>query len=287
MRRRHRFLAVIAVTLVLGSCVGGPGDDGAQDGTPGRGPAAEQEATPADAVPFADRTELATVLAAAETALADPRTPDAERTRWARAQQQAYRDLAAHPRWRDHARERIPSRLRKAYDLTLRAGIALRKLSSPQPKLPESWRVLRPRAAGELRGYYRKAERAFGVPWEVLAAINFIETRFGRIHGSSSAGAQGPMQFMPETWRAFGKGDVNDPRDAILGAGRYLAASGARSDLRGALFAYNRSDHYVTAVLAYAEAMRRFRHYLDVYHRWQVYYRTVDGDVVLPEGYGS
>lgn len=96
--------------------------------------------------------------------------------------------------------------------------------------------------------------------------------------------AQGPMQFMPESWGAFGDGDVRDPRDTILAAGRYLAAHGAPKDLRRAQFAYNRSDHYVDAVLAHAKALRRNAHYLDTNHRWRVYYRTDAGDVVLKEG---
>ncbi|WP_084037496.1 lytic transglycosylase domain-containing protein [Haloechinothrix halophila] len=230
---------------------------------------------------------LATLLTRAERALANKATPDKHRTGWARIQQQAYRELADRPRWRSAARDHVPRRFRAAYDLTLRAATALGQLNSPRAGPPDDWRIRRPLPVAKLRGHYRAAQKQFGVPWQILAAINFVETRFGRIHGDSHAGAQGPMQFMPKTWDAYGKGDVTNPRDAILAAARYLSASGAPADMRGALYAYNHSDHYVDAILAYADAMRRYPHYLDVYHRWQVYFRTPKGDVLLKEGYGS
>ena len=74
--------------------------------------------------------------------------------------------------------------------------------------------------------YYRKAERRFDVSWKVLAAVNFVESAFGRLRNNSTAGAQGPMQFIPSTWAAYGMGgDVEDPHDAIMGAANYLRAS--------------------------------------------------------------
>jgi hypothetical protein len=235
---------------------------------------------PEDVAPFDDATELAAALSAAETALADPDTPTSHLDGWAVVHQQAYRDLADRPEWRQEARAAVPGELRDAHDLTLHAVAQLLELTEPQEELPD-WRIEPPPPSEELRGHYLEAEEAFDVPAEVLAAIHLIETRFGRIHGDSHAGAQGPMQFMPSTWDAYGEGDVDDPRDAILAAGRFLAASGAPDDLEGAVFAYNRSDRYVEAVLAHAEAMERHEHYLDVYHGWRVYYRTVDGDVLL------
>ncbi len=188
---------------------------------------------------------------------------------------------------RTAVRDQTPRRFHAAYDLTLRAAAALGQLNSPRAGPPDDWRIRRPLPVATLRGHYRAAQKQFGVPWQILAAINFVETRFGRIHGDSHAGAQGPMQFMPSTWDVYGKGDIRNPRDAIFAAARYLTASGAPGDLRGALYAYNHSDYYVDAILAYAEAMRRYPHYLDVYHRWQVYFRTPNGDVLLREGYGS
>jgi hypothetical protein len=104
---------------------------------------------------------------------------------------------------------------------------------------------------------YVAAGRAYDVPWNVLAAINQIETDFGRIrHQVSYAGARGWMQFMPGTWRAYGVdasgdgvADPYNPVDAIYAAARYLSASGAPDDLRRAVFAYNHADWYVDRVL--------------------------------------
>ena len=237
--------------------------------------------------PFSGPDALADALVQAERVLADPGTNDELRDSCAWTQQQAYRDLAANPAWRDEVRAHLPQELQKAFDRNVRAASNLRRLHSPAAKLPAGWDIVPPSPVDELRGYYENAEARFGVPWYVLAAIHFVETRFGRVAGDSSTGAQGPMQFMPRTWQAYGEGDVHNTRDAIMAAGRYLAASGAPDHLRRALFAYNRSDHYVEAVLAYAENIQHYEHYLDTYHRWRVYYRTVDGDIVLERGYGS
>src|SRR4029079_9461023 len=93
---------------------------------------------------------------------------------------------------------------------------------------------------------YQAAGSEYGVPWEVLAAINEIETGYGRDLRVSSAGARGWMQFMPATWRRYGvdanrdgRRDPWNPVDAIFSAARYLQAAGAASDLRGAVLAYN------------------------------------------------
>jgi hypothetical protein len=238
---------------------------------------------PGDVEPFEDTAELASALRTAERALADADTPADHFSGWALVHQQAYRDLADRPEWREQARAAVPEELHDAHDHTLHAVTQLLELTQPQEELPD-WRIEPPPPVDDLREHYVAAEAEFDVPWEVLAAIHLVETRFGRIHGDSHAGAQGPMQFMPPTWEAYGEGDVHDPRDAIMAAGRYLAASGAPDDLEGAVFAYNRSDRYVEAVLAHAAAMAAHDHYLDAYHGWRVYYRTVDGDVRLDEG---
>ncbi len=109
---------------------------------------------------------------------------------------------------------------------------------------------------------YKQAGRRYHVPWQVLAAINSIETNYGRDLSVSSAGAVGWMQFMPGTWREYGvaadgHGTPNpyDPRDAIFSAARYLAANGARADLRRAIFAYNHATWYVDEVLARAQSI--------------------------------
>ena len=107
---------------------------------------------------------------------------------------------------------------------------------------------------------YQAAGIEYGVRWEVLAAINEIETDYGRNLNVSSAGALGWMQFMPATWKAYGvdangdgKKDPFNPVDAIFAAGRYLKAAGSEDDLRKALFAYNRADWYVESVLMRAK----------------------------------
>lgn len=94
----------------------------------------------------------------------------------------------------------------------------------------------------------------------ILAAINFIETNFGTNQGPSSAGAEGWMQFMPETWAAYGVDangdgvkDPSNPWDAIFAAARYLRASGAPADWHGAIFAYNHAEWYVEDVLEAAK----------------------------------
>jgi hypothetical protein len=103
---------------------------------------------------------------------------------------------------------------------------------------------------------YQACGTAYDVPWEVLASINKIESGFGANMGPSSAGAVGPMQFMPATWAedgldADGDGvaDAWDPFDAICAAARYLHSAGAPGDLHGAIFAYNHAGWYVEEVL--------------------------------------
>ena len=136
---------------------------------------------------------------------------------------------------------------------------ALDVLNEPRPgQKPPKVRRGPPEPADVLRSHYREARDRSGVSATLLAAVNLIESDFGRVRNNSVAGAQGPMQFIPSTWRAYGRGgDVHDPHDAILGAARYLAAAGARDDEAGALYAYNPSSLYVTAVSRYARVMRR------------------------------
>jgi soluble lytic murein transglycosylase-like protein len=124
-----------------------------------------------------------------------------------------------------------------------------------------------PRAEpGQLRTLvtiYRSAGDQYGIDWRVLAAINRVETNFGRNTHVSSAGAVGWMQFLPSTWRRWGVdasgdgvADPYDPQDAIFSAARYLdAARGARGDIRRAVFAYNHANWYVNEVLSIAASL--------------------------------
>jgi membrane-bound lytic murein transglycosylase B len=161
---------------------------------------------------------------------------------------------------------------------TLAARRRLVSLTPPTRLPPSAFRTGPAAPAASLLSWYREAERRFGVDWQVLAAVNFVESGFGRLRSASSAGAQGPMQFMPATWRAYGLGgDVHDPHDAILGAANYLRASGAVHDLRRALYAYNHSSRYVDAVVRFAAQMRRRERIYLAYHSWQVFIKTPAG----------
>src|SRR4051794_25665941 len=109
---------------------------------------------------------------------------------------------------------------------------------------------------------YQAAGTEYGVRWELLAAINEIETDYGRNLNVSSAGARGWMQFMPSSWKQYGVDanhdgykDPNTPADAIFTAARYLKAAGADKDIRGAVFAYNHADWYVDSVLLRAQVI--------------------------------
>jgi membrane-bound lytic murein transglycosylase B len=116
---------------------------------------------------------------------------------------------------------------------------------------------------GYCRLYKQAADDApCDVSWRVLAAIGYIESRHGANTGPSSAGALGPMQFMPATWRAYGRdgdGDgrknIHDPADAIAAAAGYLCANHADRNLRGAIWHYNHSTKYVNDVLAEADQL--------------------------------
>jgi soluble lytic murein transglycosylase-like protein len=166
----------------------------------------------------------------------------------------------------------------------LAAAVALGAITPPRRGLPP-WRIVQPPTPATLLGYFHEAAARFGVPWEDLAAIEFIETRFGRVQGNSPAGAQGPMQFMPATWARYGSGEIDNQRDAILAAARYLASNGALADMAAALYRYNNSGDYVRAVMAYAGWMRADALAYYGYFYWQVLYARVGGPVLLPVGY--
>ena len=234
-----------------------------------------------------DPAQLADDLVADERALRDPSSSESVLTEAARRQQVAYRSLGRNPDAEAIARPRIPPQLLDIYDYNIDARHQLDALLSGDVKdtLPE-WRIDAPAPADELLGYYREAESATGVGWNYLAAINLIESRFGRIAGLSSAGAQGPMQFMPSTFAAYGGGgDILSPLDSIMAAGRMLAANGFAQDPDRALFRYNNSDLYVRAVNDYAAVFATDPSAFGGYYRWDVYYHTTAGDVLLPIGY--
>ncbi len=230
-------------------------------------------------------SSLGAELAAAELAVRNPATPVAEMIEQAHIAQYAYRVLAANPEWDTEARAAIPAELHHAFDANLAARRELRGMHTHLLETLPAWRIIEPAPYDELLAHYQEAEATFGVEWEYLAAIHLVETGIGRVDGVSTAGAQGPMQFMPGTWDAFGEGDVHNPRDAIFAAARYLRHSGAPGDMREAIFAYNRHYNYVRAIQHYASVMRDDPNAYRGYYHWQVYILTVEGDVVMPLGY--
>src|SRR6185437_13877677 len=112
---------------------------------------------------------------------------------------------------------------------------------------------------------YQAASVQYGVPWQILAAINEIETNYGADQSVSTAGAVGWMQFMPSTWIQYGVDALNagyadpyNPVDAIFAAARYLRAAGAATDLHAAILAYNHSEEYVNSVLLRAKLISTY-----------------------------
>jgi hypothetical protein len=109
---------------------------------------------------------------------------------------------------------------------------------------------------------YQAAGTAYGIPWQVLAAINEVETDYGRDLSVSSAGAEGWMQFLPAEWAQYGVDangdgfkDPYNPADAIFTAARYLKAAGGDTDIHGAVYSYNHSQAYVDTVMLRAQLL--------------------------------
>ncbi len=301
MRPRLRLPTAAALVGLLAACSGTPSSAPSTTAGPATSeptasvtsPAPTSEApasptpSPTASVPDPDvaassADELADRLVAAERAIRDPDTADL--ATWAQVQHAAYRTLATTPDWREDVLAAVPAELQEPVLANLEAQEQLFALTEPRPELPD-WRIVAPAPADELLDAYHAAADEFGIDWTYLASINLVETRMGRIRGLSSAGAQGPMQFIPATWDAYGEGDVNDPQDAIRAAARYLADHGAPQDMDGAIWAYNHSDRYVAAVRAYAAVMQAEPDTYDAYYHWRVHYRLQSGDVVLEEGW--
>ena len=246
-----------------------------------------------------DPDTLAATIADAERELRSPDLTDAAARQSAMLAQEAYRAISIQPELTEAVVAAVPADLRDAVRANAEATTELRRLTKPAKALP-AWRIVAPAPADELYGYYRAAETEFGVPWAYLAAIHLVETRMGRIRGTSTAGARGPMQFIPSTWEAFGEGDIESNRDSIRAAARYLKHNGAPRKMANALYNYNHSDRYVRAVTLHAEVMLANEQAASSagrsggapgayrgYHQWQVWYRLPDGDVMLPEGWSN
>jgi membrane-bound lytic murein transglycosylase B len=234
-----------------------------------------------------DPAQVADDLVADEQALRDPSTAETALQAAAHRQQLAYRAIGYHSEWDAITRPRIPPSLLAVYDLNVDARRQLTAMAETTVAIP-AWRIVGPAPADELLGYYRDAEAASGVGWNYLAAINLIETRLGSVVGASSAGAQGPMQFMPSTFAGYGEGgDIYSPRDSIMAAGRYLAANGFAANHDQAIYRYNHAAQYVRAVNDYAAVLAADPAAFTGFYRWDVFVRTTAGDLLLPIGYAS
>lgn len=312
MRRRRLLGLAAATSLILPAC-GSDGGDAERSSaattetTPSTAPStteaprttatAPPETTTTTTAPVPDPTpapaatpaELAERLVRAEQTVRDPATPPDQLDRAAFEQQVLYRQLARTPDWEGTVVASLPEPYRHAAAANVAARREFRSMHRTLSDALPAWRIVEPPPAEELLGHYQAAEAEFGVPWEVLAAVNLVETGMGRIRGVSVAGAQGPMQFMPATWAAFGNGgDVNDYRDAIMGAARYLAHNGGgRGEIDNALWNYNHSQRYVRGVKHYASVMEQDPNAFRGYHQWEIVYLSTMGDVWLPVGFES
>ena len=297
---------IVAAAVILGSCSGEPGRTAIT--SPARSPVTvESVSTPtATASTLVVATTTSTTIASSSHVTTDLTATElaGELTSVERAaaagdgsvggrQQLLYRYLAAHADLDDAVLAGVGDDVRPSVERIVAArqlGQA-RQAANPNPSPPSptlpAWTVVDPLSADELLGDYHDAETATGIAWYWLAAIHLQETRMGRIVGTSSAGAVGPMQFLPATWERCCTGDPTVPRDAIIGAATYLAQSGGPADMQAAVHEYNPNDSYVATVTAFAENLRDNPQLYLAYRGWQVFYATSAGTVRLPVGYSA
>lgn len=232
--------------------------------------------------------QLAALLMQLEEQLRSSTTKPSEVPTLAHQQQVLYRKLGREPELAVAVRARLLPRWQTVFDHHLGARRALLAMNprGVKPSTLPPWRIISPAPAATLLAAYKEAQAATGIPWQVLAAVNLVETGMGRIDGISVAGATGPMQFLPSTWaeRGIGKGDIRNPRDAIAAAARYLVRRGGLQDIRRGLWGYNNSPYYGTAVLHYAALLRDDPRAFAGLYNWQIHLLTTAGDVWLPEG---
>jgi membrane-bound lytic murein transglycosylase B len=251
-------------------------------------PAATSISQAAGALPSAppqNLDQLAADLTQAHQIVDDSSSSAAELRSAGRFQQLATVELVKRPA---RARREVLASLRGGAAASLRAdlsaALALARLNTPRHSLPP-WKIVAPPAPAILLSYFKAAQRRSGVPWQYLAAIELIETDFGRVAGLSTAGAEGPMQFMPATWAEYGRGNAHNPRDAIFAAARFLLANGAPRDMPAAIYHYNPSSNYVAAVRAYARRMAADPRAFSGYYYWQVIYARASKLLILPVGF--
>jgi membrane-bound lytic murein transglycosylase B len=239
-----------------------------------------------------DADGFAALLSASHAVMVDPSAAPADRARAGVDHQLVLRELADRPDLDEAVLELLAAPARASIERVVRARQFLQARSAARPAQPlpdvlPAWTIVEPESVDSLRSYYDEAEQLTGIAWYWLAAINLQETRMGRIRGVSSAGAVGPMQFLPSTWEVCCTGDPTATRDAIIGAATYLAQSGGPDDMAAAVYQYNPNDGYVAVVTAYAESLRDEPELYSGYHAFQVFYGTSAGTVRLPVGYAE
>jgi hypothetical protein len=275
--------AVVGGAIVLAGCSGGSSSNVHSSRGSRGAPTTTVTTSP---LALGGPTALIGTLTAIERGL---RTPgDTEAVRLGRAQPRAYGALVSHPEWRAAVLAGVPPDLQAVVAANLDAAVSLESLTGagpPSATLPH-WTIRAPLPEATLVGDYKEAEEATGVPFGYVAAIHLIESRLGRIMGPSSAGAQGPMQFLPATWATYGRGgNIQDDHDSILAAARLLAAHGGAANINRALLSYNDDQRYARAVEDYAGVLATNPAAFDGYYQWPVVYETSTGTYELPEGY--
>jgi membrane-bound lytic murein transglycosylase B len=248
MRRSLRWAVV---PLLLIAAIGALDRDGQWPGsaTPARAATPQQLADQLEANDAALRIAID-----AWRANGDPPTTQAppDVMDLALARQGTVRFLAKHANLADATIALLPGSLASELRELTAAARKLHSLGGAKRKLKTG----EPPPLSALLSHYEKAQRLQGIDVHILAAIHHVETKFGRVKSNSTAGARGPMQFIPSTWRIYGKGgNIQDPHDAILAAARLLRDNGAPGNYGRALHAYNPSKLYVESVLRHSRVI--------------------------------
>ncbi len=285
----------IPTNVIAGSAT--PSASAAPD-TANPGSTSSASATPSAAMarlvePPADAAGFASLLSTVHASIVDPTAPPDVVAQSGRQLQLLLRALADQPELDEAVLAALDPPARPSIERIVRARQFLQARnaadttpSEPPTELP-AWTIIEPEPVDALLAHYAEAENITGIPWFWLAAIHLQETRMGRIQGVSSAGAAGPMQFLPTTWAECCIGDPLVTRDAIIGAATYLAQSGGPTDMNAAVYQYNPNDGYVAVVTAYAEALRDEPLLYRGFHAFQVFYGSAAGTVRLPIGYSQ
>ena len=240
---RLRRLPLLAAVCALVSCpvagcaaagggghppVPSPASAGSRVHLPSRARPSPGGVAPAGAVPVVagGPAHLAGQLTAAETVLAEGDAPPALMARQALIVQLACLRVATHPGWASVVTAKVAPVRRAAAAADIAATVDLVALTRPRPRLPP-WRIVAAEDPATLLADYRATQAAAVVGWSYLAAINFVETDFGRVASPSSAGAQGPHAVHARYLGHLRPRQHPPSSNAVLAAGRFLAARGA------------------------------------------------------------